>query len=80
LKYKIPIYGLWKYNSSKIIEIYTHVSKKAIDKIRNPVDDFLIDQIDNNKGKIYTIAFSPPIWWNKHNRVYTNVGVHCKER
>ena len=27
-------------NSSKTTEIYTHVSKKAIDKIRNPVDDF----------------------------------------
>ena len=28
------------HNSSKTTEIYTHVSKKAIDKIRNPVDDF----------------------------------------
>ena len=27
-------------NSSKTTEMYTHVSKKAIDKIRNPVDDF----------------------------------------
>ncbi len=30
------------HNSSKTTEIYTHVSKKAIDKIRNPVDDFFI--------------------------------------
>ena len=29
------------HNSSKTTEIYTHVSKKAIDKIKNPVDDFL---------------------------------------
>jgi len=27
--------------SVKTTEIYTHVSKKAIDKIRNPIDDFL---------------------------------------
>jgi len=28
------------HNSSKTTEIYTHVSKKAIAKIKNPVDDF----------------------------------------
>jgi len=28
------------HNSSKTTEIYTHVSKKAIDKIKNPVDNF----------------------------------------
>jgi integrase/recombinase XerD len=28
------------YNSSKTTEIYTHVSKKAIDKTKNPMDDF----------------------------------------
>ena len=27
-------------SSSKITEIYTHVSKNAISKIKNPVDDF----------------------------------------
>ena len=27
------------HSSSKTTEIYTHVSKKAIDKIKNPVDD-----------------------------------------
>ena len=27
-------------SSSKTTEIYTHVSKRTIDKIRNPVDDF----------------------------------------
>lgn len=28
------------HNSSKTTEIYTHVSKKAIAKIKNPADDF----------------------------------------
>ncbi len=27
------------HKSSKTTEIYTHVSKKAIDKIKNPLDD-----------------------------------------
>jgi len=26
--------------NSKTTEIYTHVSKKTIDRIRNPIDDF----------------------------------------
>jgi len=30
----------WGHNSSGTTEIYTHVSKKAIDKIRNPIDEF----------------------------------------
>jgi len=34
------IQELLGHNSSKITEIYNHVSKKAIDKIRNPIDDF----------------------------------------
>jgi hypothetical protein len=25
------------------------------------------------KRKIYTIVSSPPIWQNKHNRVYSNI-------
>ena len=29
-----------KRYSNNTINIYTHVSKKAIDKIRNPIDDF----------------------------------------
>ncbi len=34
------IQELLVHNSSKTTEIYTHVSKRAIDKIKNPVDDY----------------------------------------
>ncbi len=34
------IQELLGHESSKAPEIYTHVSKKAIDKIINPIDDF----------------------------------------
>ncbi|MBN2017409.1 MAG: tyrosine-type recombinase/integrase [Candidatus Cloacimonetes bacterium] len=34
------IQELLGHNSSKTTEIYTHVSKKSISEIKNPVDDF----------------------------------------
>jgi len=34
------IQELLRHKSSKTTKIYTHVSKRAIDKIKNPVDDF----------------------------------------
>ncbi len=34
------IQELLGHNSSKTTEIYTHVFKNAIDKIRHPIDDF----------------------------------------
>ncbi|MGD8782077.1 MAG: tyrosine-type recombinase/integrase [Ignavibacteria bacterium] len=34
------IQTLLGHNSSKTTEIYTHISKKAIDRIKNPIDEF----------------------------------------
>ena len=39
-KKNIPIQELLGQSSSKTTEIYTDVSKKAISKIRNPIDDY----------------------------------------
>ena len=36
---------VYKSFNSKTTEIYTHVSKKAIAKIKNPVDDFFKEEI-----------------------------------
>ena len=34
------IQELLRHDSSKTTEIYTHVSKKSIDKIKNPMNNF----------------------------------------
>jgi site-specific recombinase XerD len=41
LRYTQELLG---YISSKTTEIYTHISKKAIDQIKNPIDDFFKDE------------------------------------
>jgi hypothetical protein len=40
---------------------------------------FLIDESENAKRKIYAIVFSPPIWLNKNNWVYTYVVRHAEK-
>ncbi len=49
------------------MEIYIYVSKNAIDKTKNPVNDFLQIGALNDKRKIYTIVLARPIWWNIYN-------------
>lgn len=46
------IQELLGHESSKTTEIYTHVSKQAIDKITNPIDEFLTKRSRNEKRKI----------------------------
>lgn len=41
------IQELLNHNSSKTTEIYTHVSKKAIDRIRNQINNFYKKDINN---------------------------------
>lgn len=55
LKY---IQELLRHNGTKTTEIYTHVSRKEIDRIRNPVDDFFMGENSKCQKK------------NKHNCVY----------
>jgi len=40
------------HNGYKTTETYTHVSKKAIDKIKNPIDEFLNMRLMNDKREI----------------------------
>jgi len=61
------IQELLGHNSSKTTEIYTHMSKRAIDNIKNYMDDFFSRGSLNDKREIYTIVFSLPIWRDKNN-------------
>ena len=46
------IQNLLGHESTKTTEIYTHVSKKSLNKIKSPLDRILEDNtIDNNKLK-----------------------------
>ena len=46
--------GLLGYSSSKTTEICTHVSKKAIEMIMNPIDDFFNKRSCRMIKEIYT--------------------------
>ena len=39
-RYQLNLFIFMLHNSLKTTEIYTHVSKKAIDEIQNPADEF----------------------------------------
>ena len=43
------IQALLGHSSSKTTEIYTHVFKNAIDKIKNPMDDFFDQEVLDDK-------------------------------
>ena len=47
-----------EHKSSKTTEIYTHISKRTIDKIKNPVDDFFEE--DNIKEKYKLLCLATP--------------------
>jgi len=68
------IQELLGHNSSKTTEIYTHVTKKGLDKIVSPLDNL------NIRGKYTPYGVYTPIFGriNEINDVYTDVMVNCK--
>ena len=44
--------GLFGHKSSKITEIYTHISNKNLSKIRNPLES-IVGETDKEKIEIY---------------------------
>ncbi len=56
------------------------MSKRAIDKIENPIDDFFdYKKWYNGKREISTIVVTPPNWWDIHNRIYTDVAANLNK-
>jgi hypothetical protein len=67
------IQELLGHDSSKTTEIYTHVLKKQLIKLEIRLMVFLIEKVKMLKIKYIQLCLAPPIWRNKHNRVYSNV-------